>query len=733
MTEETIGRPDVEPDRFAELRTLWLRQGGTPSSLAGLVKSDLRRRFAEGQRPAIADYLEALPDLGADSERMLSLIYEEFCLREEAGEAPDPDSFCERYAPWRDSLASQLNYHRMLSQAVGVPPGTPPRYPEPGEHFLRFRLRSVLGQGGAARVFLADDEELGGRLSALKISSDRGEEPSIMGRLQHPHIMPVFNVVRDEETGLRGLCMPYRPGRPLDQVIRRMEKIPPARRSARTLLEAAAPEDLSVKVEWPGFPRRGSYVDACCWLGAALADALGHAHSRGIMHRDVKPANILLSATEGPQLLDFNLAHDPNAPDRAESALRGGTLPYMAPEQLEAFKDPDRWKEVGPSADLYALGLVLRELITGDRPEAPPPDLPLPRAINDLLAARVDGWPPVRSANPQASHALDSVLRRCLAYHPADRYRSASELSDDLRAVLSRRPMLHEHNPSRRERIRFWFCRHRIGLAVSAALALGTVAMVLVNRETVADSNRYVSLGRVAFAKSENSDGAEKHQWIVESKTAFHRALELDRTNVRAYLGMGIIANAEGNHAAAIRYLSRALQLVQAPQNLSPFELAELHFTLAQARVGIALQDHSQVEPMIGLALEGLDIAAREMARADSDGRNADPDPVRSAPDSRIADPDRVRRNASFESLKAEIALWRVRALVHLAAVSPTSFMERVELYENALQLIDPYRDLLRREELGMVKKLENLVGQRAGTARESSDLLDGLERPGSP
>ena len=72
----------------------------------------------------------------------------------------------------------------------------------------------------------------------------------------------------------------------------------------------------------------------CAWLVADLADAIAHAHDREILHRDVKPANILISASEGPQLLDFNLAHDPHAADRAETALRGGTLPYMAPEQL---------------------------------------------------------------------------------------------------------------------------------------------------------------------------------------------------------------------------------------------------------------------------------------------------------------------------------------------------------------------------------------------------------------
>jgi len=191
--------PHGEPD----LEDLWTRHGGSLSVLTALAKEDLRCRFARGQRPAVASYLERFPDLQAERDRVVSLVYEEYCLREERGEPLDPDQFCDRYEPWRDSLESQLRYHRLLSQVVGPAPA-PPRFPEPGERFRWFHLRSILGQGGAARVYLADDEELGGRRVALKVSPDRGEEPSILGRLDHAHIVPVLSVAREPETGLRG-------------------------------------------------------------------------------------------------------------------------------------------------------------------------------------------------------------------------------------------------------------------------------------------------------------------------------------------------------------------------------------------------------------------------------------------------------------------------------------------------------------------------------------------------
>ena len=152
---------------------------------------------------------------------------------------------------------------------------------------------------------------------------------------------------------------------------------------------------------------------------------MAHAHARGIQHRDIKPANILLTLQNGPQLLDFNLAHAPHDAEQAEAALRGGTLPYMAPEQLEAFLDPDCWDAVGVGADLYSLGLVMYELLTGQAPEVPDPSLPLPRAIQAMRDLRAHARFAPRRLNPIIPHALEAITLRCLADSPADRYAGA--------------------------------------------------------------------------------------------------------------------------------------------------------------------------------------------------------------------------------------------------------------------------------------------------------------------
>ncbi len=356
--------------------------------LAELIRTDLRCRFARGQTPTVAEYLGRFPDLNSADSRVLSLIYEEFCLNEERGGPLDVESFCDRYPRWKESLVSQLQYHHLLSQAAGVRPKVPP-FPEPGDAFEEFQLLSLLGRGGTSRVFLARDLSLGGKRVVLKVSMDRGREPQAQGALDHPHIVPVNSVVFDDRE-MRGLSMPYRPGLPLDEVIRRVDPASKPRRAmaiwealVRTADAPNAPSGDEVRMVaenraagprgdgWDGFPVRRTFPYGVAWIVKVIAEALHYAHGEQTFHRDVKPANVLLTVQHGPQLLDFNLAESPHSASQAQAAMHGGTLPYMAPEQIEAFLNPELWGKVGAKADIYSLGLVLRELLTGQAPDLP--------------------------------------------------------------------------------------------------------------------------------------------------------------------------------------------------------------------------------------------------------------------------------------------------------------------------------------------------------------------------
>ncbi|MCA9797851.1 MAG: protein kinase, partial [Candidatus Eremiobacteraeota bacterium] len=124
------------------------------------------------------------------------------------------------------------------------------------------------------------------------------------------------------------------------------------------------PEAASVVPALAETLRGASYVEAAVWVASQLVAGLAHAHARGIVHRDVKPANVLISDDGTPMLLDFNLS-DEAVVHGGQSLVVGGTLPYMAPEQLAAVSDGRR---LAPQADLYAVGVILYELLTGERP-----------------------------------------------------------------------------------------------------------------------------------------------------------------------------------------------------------------------------------------------------------------------------------------------------------------------------------------------------------------------------
>jgi tetratricopeptide (TPR) repeat protein len=230
-----------------------------------------------------------------------------------------------------------------------------------------------------------------------------------------------------------------------------------------------------------GVLRERSYAEAVLWLGARLAEGLQHAHERGILHQDVKPGNILLSDEGLPVLLDFNVAGDVKQ-QNASAALVGGTLPYMAPEHIEAFRG-DR-AQVDGRSDVYSLGIVLFELLVGRFPFPPMRQLPdlesdpraLEWALEEMLHERRRGAPDPRSLNRDLSPATAAIVRHCLEPDPQRRYPSARALQEDVERHLASQPLRHAPEPSLVERLGKWRRRHP-GLALKTSIG---VAVLLV-------------------------------------------------------------------------------------------------------------------------------------------------------------------------------------------------------------------------------------------------------------
>jgi tetratricopeptide (TPR) repeat protein len=204
-------------------------------------------------------------------------------------------------------------------------------------------------------------------------------------------------------------------------------------------------------------------------IGAVLADGLAHAHARGLLHLDLKPANILLADTGEPMLLDFNLAVDASEP----LAGRGGTLAYLAPEHL----DETRPATPGAGTDVYALGMILLELLTGRYPWTVESG-DRATVLTRMKSQRNDVSSVVRQLPATISPATRSILTRALHPSPNDRYPTAAALAEDLRRQLDDRPLKFAPDHSLPERARKLCRRHRTAVLLFTAtvLAVGTVS-----------------------------------------------------------------------------------------------------------------------------------------------------------------------------------------------------------------------------------------------------------------
>lgn len=423
--------------------TMILPNAVLPERALRAMASAVKVRWRNGERPDALRAVAELPALRYAKSIQLDLAYEEYCLRREAGESLDVEEFCDRFPHLKASLRRLVEAHELLEERPELLDEQSFALPEPGDTFLGFELIEELGRGAFARVYLAREKALGNRLVALKIAPHGWAEADILGRLQHPNIVPVFSVTNDLDSPLTAVCMPYRGRATLCDVLDHLLTMSAAPRRADAIVEAirlaGGSWNLSAEPAETGFQLRGQpYEQAVLRIGAMLADALAYAHGLGVLHRDLKPSNVLLTAEGWPLLLDFNLACDTHG----LSHTVGGTLPYMAPEQLQAI-DPMRignGLEVGPQADLFSLGVILYELLTRRHPFAPLPEggsLASMRA--NLLARQRQGPAPLRQWLPQCDPQLEQLLQRLLAFRPEERPESAAEVAEQLRQLLKPR------------------------------------------------------------------------------------------------------------------------------------------------------------------------------------------------------------------------------------------------------------------------------------------------------
>ena len=430
-------------------------------SQPALTASEVRQLLDDGQPLDAAAVLAQHPEFSRDKSLVLDLIYEEYCQRREAGEAPTPDEFCRRFPRFQSSLRRLLHAHDFLQDNPDLlAGGQPSPWPQAGEQFLGFELLRELGRGSFARVFLAEEPALGARRVAIKVSRQGAAEAQTLGRLEHPSVVPVYSVQVDDRTGLIVICMPYLGSCTLCDILDRVIGLGGPPRSAAVIGEALEAVRLPGEYLSAGSrEKKRGYLEAVVQIAAEIAEALAFVHAQGIFHRDLKPSNVLLTADGRPMLLDFNLSFD----RLAQSNQFGGTLPYMAPEHIKATdpSQPGDPSVVDARSDLFSLGVILYELLAGHYPFG---DDFLQKSLHEarrqLLEHQHRGPRPVQEVNPAVDRRLARIVHRCLAYDPAKRPQGAAELATELR-----------RNLSAGRRLRRWVARHRLA-TVTAALAV---------------------------------------------------------------------------------------------------------------------------------------------------------------------------------------------------------------------------------------------------------------------
>jgi predicted Ser/Thr protein kinase len=263
----------------------------------------------------------------------------------------------------------------------------------------RYRVIRHLGSGGMASVLLCEDERLGRQVAVKRLHADSpvdveqrfNREAKLGASLNHPNLVSVFDTATDDEGVL--IVMEYVDGDPLSRILRRG----PLR-----------PEEV-----------RRMVLD--------LGEGLDHAHAEGIIHRDVKPANVLIREDGMTKLVDLGIATASDGTKITRSGIVLGTAAYMAPEQLEGGN-------VGPAADVYALAAIAFEALSGRKPR----EGTTPMEIAHKIAT--EGPPDLCEAWPNAPKAAADVLKRGMALDPADRPDSAGQFARELAEALKDQP-----------------------------------------------------------------------------------------------------------------------------------------------------------------------------------------------------------------------------------------------------------------------------------------------------
>ncbi|MCA8954114.1 MAG: serine/threonine protein kinase, partial [Planctomycetes bacterium] len=340
------------------------------------------------------------------------------------------------------------------------------------ERLGEFRLVRQIGRGGMGAVFVAEQESLRREVALKLVRPDQvifggtrerfRREVLAIARLQHPGIVPILT--GGEAQGIPFYAMELVHGASLAEVLEELTGNAPSALDGTALRAAlaramAGKQDDAAIADAAAF--HGAWVQVCCRLMLDVAEAVQHAHERGVLHRDLKPSNVLLTTAGDARVIDFGLASAEGEQRITRSGASFGSVPYMAPEQVRG-----QTEGIDERTDVYGLGVTLYELLT----------LRLPFGDGASSRERIltgDYEPPARR-NALVHPDVDAICSMAMDVDAPRRYASAAEFAADLRAFLEQRTV-RARRPSAWLRARRWTARNPMRAAVAIVLFLALV------------------------------------------------------------------------------------------------------------------------------------------------------------------------------------------------------------------------------------------------------------------
>lgn len=405
----------------------------------------------------------------------IEILADRFLQQHRDGERPTISQFAQQFPEHADDILELfpmlVDLERLKETEVKSHPRPATVGAIPQRTLGDFEILSEIGRGGMGIVYLARQKSLGRHVALKVLSKSLADSPQQVERfhqeaeaaagLHHTNIVPVYGVGQQDD--FHYYAMQWIDGIGLDQVIAQLAEDP----QRAPVNQREEMSTVRKRFSDSGSLQHGSYFRNVARIAADIADALAYAHQHNVLHRDVKPSNILLDKSGDPWITDFGLAKLADDRGLTQTGELIGTLRYMAPEQFEG--------NVDQRSDVYSLGLTLYELLTLK------PAFPESQQAR-LLTQRTRGQVPTpRSHNPHLPRDLETIVLTACATEPAHRYPSAEPLHDDLVRFLEGRPIQARRISSTE---RFWrWCRRNPAIAGTSALAsalLLTVAVVSV-------------------------------------------------------------------------------------------------------------------------------------------------------------------------------------------------------------------------------------------------------------